>query len=101
VDGGPELLEQVHQPVVAVGRLQNHLGVRPSRLDGTRHFERLVRHPHGGQVLTLTVHPDDDRAAAVQVDADILSFRHVGSSSSRLPFLGNRECACTRNGTSG
>jgi hypothetical protein len=35
----------------------------------------------------------------VQVDADILSLGHVGTSLSVVPWFGDRECACTRSGT--
>ena len=99
MDRGALLLEQVHQPVPAVGGFDHHLGARARFGHGGQDLGGVVGDPHGGQVPAVLADPHDHRAAAVQVDADVLSFRHVWSSLSRLPWFRNRECDRTRNGT--
>lgn len=95
----PVLGEQIDEPVVPEGGLQDHLWVLTRFCDGCHHLRRVVEDPLRRQVVAFFVHPHDHRPAAVQVDADILSFGHVGTSLSLVPWCCNRECVCTRSGT--
>nr|WP_257033172.1 hypothetical protein [Streptomyces sp. 1331.2] len=72
VDGGAGGLEHVRGPVPAVGGLQYHVRVGPrlGDLKGQRHG--VVVDPDGLQQFALISLPHDNRAAAVQVDTDVL-----------------------------
>lgn len=91
--------QQVDQPVVAEGGLQDHHRVLTSFRHGRHHLERVVEDPPRRQVTAIAVHPHDHRTAPVQIDPDILSFRHVGPSFASLPWFGHRECCRTRSTT--
>jgi hypothetical protein len=82
MDPAAGLLEQVHQPVPAEGGFDHHLRVGPCRSHRLHDLDGVVGDADGGEVVAVSVHPHDHRAAPVQVDADILSFGHVGSSLS-------------------
>ena len=95
-------LEQVSGPVPAVGRLQDDFGVGAGlgQLQGHRHG--VVVDPHALEHLAVAGHADHDRAAAVQVDADILSLLlHQGPPPSRGFGFGSPECLNTRSLTTG
>src|SRR5829696_9145436 len=48
------------------------------------------------QVLTVLIDPHDHRAAAMQIDADVLLPFHRGLPPSRRLWFGNPECFSTR-----
>ena len=78
MDPGAACLEQVGGPVPAIGRLEHDLGIGAGLGQLQRQRHRVVVDPDGLQHLTVGGHAHDDRAAAVQVDPDVL-FTHGAS----------------------
>jgi hypothetical protein len=78
MDLGAACLEQVGRPVPAVGRLQHDLGVGAGLGQFQRQRHRVVIDADGLQHLPRRGHAHDHRAAAVQVDPDVL-FSHGAS----------------------
>ena len=88
--------EEVDEPVPAVGRLDDHLRFRTGGAHlGDDAGEIGIVEPDHRMGGAGVIPPDDDRAAAVQIDADIL-FLHRGSPSSWLGWFGDLECVNTR-----
>jgi hypothetical protein len=78
VDLGPLLLEQVHQPVPAIGGFDDHLRALARLGDLCGDFDRVVGKPDAAQLFAFGTHTHDDRAPAVQVDTDVLLWLHKG-----------------------
>jgi hypothetical protein len=78
MDPGAAGLEQVGGPVPAVGGLEHDLGVGAGLGELERQRDWVVVDADGLQHLARRGHADDHRAAAVQVDPDIL-FTHGAS----------------------
>src|SRR5438093_13549274 len=69
-----QVLEQIHHPIPAVRRLDDHRR-RIARLgDHRRELKRGVVHTVNRESLTRTPEPHDHRTSTVKIDPDILSI---------------------------
>jgi hypothetical protein len=71
------VLKQIHGPVPAVGRLDHHLRVTTRLAHHLEQRHRVVRDPDGVELLALSAHRVDHRAATMQVDTDVTSFHRA------------------------
>ena len=93
VDMGALRLEEVDEPVPAVGRLDDRPRVRGPRRRARPGCRRCPcsQARTAERVTPMLIPSHDDRPAAVQVDADILLF-HRGSPSSLTGWFADLEC---------
>ena len=94
---GAEVLEKISGPVPAVGGLEHDFGLGPGRGHGLGELEGLADEAFGAEHLAVFCHPNDGRAATMQVDSDVLS--HRGLLLFRGFLLQDRACSdLTRGG---
>ena len=74
VDVGAEGLQQIDRPIPAIGRLDDHFRFLAGLCDDRGEIRRAVGDARLGQCVAVTVLADDDRAAAMEVDTDVLSI---------------------------
>lgn len=83
----PHLGEAVRHPVPAVGGLEDHLRPGPGLGDLALEREPIVIDADLVEHLTALAQADDDRAATVQVDADVLCHWGLLPPRSRSWFV--------------
>ncbi len=83
----PVLLQHIHRPVPAVGRLDRYRRTRTRLGDLAQQRDAVVLDPDRLEDLTRSAHPADHAAPAMQIDSNKLA-RGIVSTHGGLPSRG-------------
>ena len=98
VHAGAVRLQEVDDPVPAVGCLDHHLGVGARSRDRGGNGERIVADALGRELVAVCIESHDHRPATMEVDTDVLSI-HRGLLLFERCWCENPESPTTRSFT--